>query len=549
MGTPFERFPLSNDQVPPLLDNHLDLKVEEAASPTNDVMILALQQRQQQLQREKRSSSSVCANNKTSSLSRDGQTPEQAEQMQRSLQQWHGSILPQSQLLIEALLNADSQPAPYHHQQPALLLRNKQSSTKSYALTFDLGDSLSPTSWHDIHQGKTPSTSQKSTSYLATPALPWHQPPPEPDTRSSTTKTSDRPYKSSWFVGFSGPIRAMKRAHSIREHDVMGKSDDSRNSSKRHRSWKVDNVTAADADKEASGFCLSANSSLDREMDKALLHHSCRLYAHDLSIVQCALELDPDAVRREVSTECPCSNNFVLRTICAKASMDDGHSARSVMCPIGDIDSTTDDDECSCEVYKYPINVALKHNAPLEVVQLLAQKAPDVLTLSDGPDQCGSLSIFLQHCQYSSSSTAESNAQIVHCLINASRESASALDRHQNTPLHYAVRAAHNLTQVALQEIHSAYPTALRQSNFHGRDPVDLAIRSSTPLPVVDWLQTLRHKHMEQDFDRDFDQLLPEEFMSSDFGTTSNPSINSLPNFRRTTSQSLLAENGGYFFY
>lgn len=500
--------------------------------------MLALQQRQQQLLSAERSSSSVFAvgaDNTTSSLNKGARDPEQAEQLQRFLQQWQSPH--QSQQLIKPLLNA-------HHyaQPPASSLRDKQSSTSSRSINeynallwsrnshgsaFNPSDALPKTPWNDFQKGQPQSTSQQP-------------PPPEPDTKSkSVTKISDRSSNSSCFMGFGGPMRQLKRAHSLRESGTSSESNGSSNSAKRHRLLEVsvDRVNPSDTVDEAKGFCLSVNSTLDREINKALLHHSCRLYAHDLSIVQCALELDPAAIRQAANTECPCRKNLVIRTTSTETPLDDNHSARSVMSEFTYNSNITDEDECSGEVYKYPINIALKHNAPVEVVQLLAQKAPDVLALSDGPEQCGSLSIFLQHCRYSSSSTAESNAQIVQCLINASREAASVLDRRHNTPLHYAVRAAHNLPQVALQQIYSAFPAALQHCNFHGQSPVDLAIRASVPVAVVDWLQTLHYKQLDQEseqamelVDCDLDRSLRKEFMLSSSCTAYNP------------------ENDGYFF-
>ena len=372
------------------------------------------------------------------------------------------------------------------------------------------------------------------------------------DRRNSATSDGS---SNSGFLTFGGPIRQLKRAHSRRDSILEGSHGNSSNKSKKRR---------IDGD-EASSICMSTSSGSDlsTEMNKALLHHACRLYANELSIIECALELNAESIRQESKTECPRPKNLLFSTTNAESTMHDSRSLASV--ESGAVDKSTNsnngdtddikrpasqsDDGSKCEFYKYPINVALKHNASLEVVQLLAMKAPDVLALPDGPDECGSLSIFLQHCQYSSSGTVESNAHIVHCLLRASRETAAVLDRHHNTPLHRAVRAARCLPHATLQRIHAAFPAAAQRRNFHGQLPIDLAVRAggAVPVAIADWLQTVGYPQAEQamtladqELDRSLHALHEEDLLSN---SSSSQSTSSRRNVWRTASPSTFAQN------
>jgi len=242
-----------------------------------------------------------------------------------------------------------------------------------------------------------------------------------------------------------------------------------------------------------------------KALNRALLHNSCRLFPTVSSVVESALHFDSAAIRQPTPMECYPRGGFSSGgndSVCSSQSSTADDSG------IDNIPSPHIIHNRTPETYKYPINIALMHGASLDVVQLLAQQAPDVLVLPDGPEECGSLSIFLAQvrCSHSSNNnndphhpSAAENDKIVRALLRASRAAATVLDRHQNSPLHYAVRAARHLPLQTLALIQAAFPDALRQRNFHGQSPLDVAVKSSSsvPLVVVDYLQKLEYGQLE----------------------------------------------------
>ena len=250
-----------------------------------------------------------------------------------------------------------------------------------------------------------------------------------------------------------------------------------------------------------------------KALNRALLHNSCRLFPTVSSVVESALHFDSAAIRQPAPMECYPRGEFSSGgndSVCSSHSSTADDSNNN----INNIDNIPSPHlrNRTPETYKYAINIALMHGASLDVVQLLAQQAPDVLVLPDGPEECGSLSIFLEQvrCHNRSSNSnnndphhphpsAAENDKIVRALLRASRAAATVPDRHQNTPLHYAVRAARHLPLQTLALVQAAFPDALRQRNFHGQSPLDVAVKSSSsvPLIVVDYLQKLSYGQLE----------------------------------------------------
>jgi hypothetical protein len=205
---------------------------------------------------------------------------------------------------------------------------------------------------------------------------------------------------------------------------------------------------------------------------ETLLHQSCRLYPTTNAVVESALRVDPDAVRRPVSGE--------------------GKNS-----------------------YGYPINVALSHRASVEVLAMLVNAGPDVLVKKDGSEGSGSLGIAL---------AANWDLNVIDLLLNANRECASVADRRGNYPLHIAVSAGLPLTTV--KRVLIAYPQAQEMRNFHSQTPLEIAQRSMrVGEDVLGFLQatalTLQHDSLGGNLRRRAQGNLEEgldDIMETNFG-------------------------------
>jgi hypothetical protein len=193
----------------------------------------------------------------------------------------------------------------------------------------------------------------------------------------------------------------------------------------------------------------------------SLLHQSCRLYPTTAAVVESALRIDPDAVRRAVAVTSQQMNQGAAKT------------------------------KKPQEIYAYPINIAIKHDATMEVVQMLVQAGPDVLVQADGTDGAGSLGIALLH---------KCSLEFVNVLVTANPSCARVADRRANYPLHIAV--AGGLSLAIVKRLHMAFPKALEMRNFHSQTPLDMAQRSTRcPEPVMNYLQSAAFPYQEDDHD------------------------------------------------
>lgn len=207
---------------------------------------------------------------------------------------------------------------------------------------------------------------------------------------------------------------------------------------------------------------MPPNSSNSNHIETtSLLHQSCRLYPTTAAVVESALRIDPDAVRRAVAVSSPAPKNH--------------HHLHKPNKPH--------------EIYAYPINIAIKHDATMEVVHMLVQAGPDVLTQADGTDGAGSLGIALHH---------KCSLEIVDTLVSANPSCAKVADRRANYPLHIAV--ASGLSLAIVKRLHMAYPKALEMRNFHSQTPLDMAQRSTRcPEPVMNYLQAAAFPTVDND--------------------------------------------------
>jgi hypothetical protein len=201
-------------------------------------------------------------------------------------------------------------------------------------------------------------------------------------------------------------------------------------------------------------FGSRSNSPLATASDtmdyNSLLHNSCKLYPTTITIVESALRFDPEGIRRKVSIVC--ERNMGGQTSKLQA----------------------------VERYVYPINIALRFNAALDVLQLLASKGPEVLMESDGLDHMSSLGIAL---------ALGHQTKVIYLLLSTNPRSARTRDRYSNLPLHVAVRQP-SITLEIVEMVHMAFPEAIKARNFHGQTPLDVAVRTvACPDAVLNYLQ------------------------------------------------------------
>ena len=185
---------------------------------------------------------------------------------------------------------------------------------------------------------------------------------------------------------------------------------------------------------------------------ESLLHQSCRLYPTTDAVVESALRIDPDAVRRAVAT-----------------AVEQGNSQKPG------------------NVYGYPINVALTHGGSMGVLKMLAEAGPDVLIQKDGTDGSGSLGIAL---------SIKCPLEVVNLLVQANPNCARVADRRGNYPLHIAV--SQGLSLAIVRRIVALYPKAQEMRNFHSNTPLDIAQRSTRcPEEVMNFLQSSAYSKLE----------------------------------------------------
>jgi hypothetical protein len=214
----------------------------------------------------------------------------------------------------------------------------------------------------------------------------------------------------------------------------------------------------------ASTTATAVASNNDQIETTSLLHQSCRLYPTNEAVVESALGIDPDAVRRAV----PVASDAAATT---------------------GINSNSNHNKQHTEIYAYPINIAMIHSASMPVLKLLVQAGPDVLCQKDGTEAAGSLAICL---------TQKPSLEVVQLLLSTNHAAcARVTDRRANFPLHIAVSTGASLEIV--KKIYSSYPTALSKQNFHSESPLDIAQRSTRcSETVMNFLQAVAFSPLEQ---------------------------------------------------
>lgn len=221
----------------------------------------------------------------------------------------------------------------------------------------------------------------------------------------------------------------------------------------------------------------------------ALLHNSCRLYPNTPSVVESALQLDKEAIRRPVPVKCighkmnrNADNSLQDRTL--PESIDYVSNNKTSSSEGNKLDTKESKSFIATfpETYAYPINIAMKNGASSDVVKLLARKGPDVLCFPDGPDRCSSIAIAV---------ALGYDKDLIEFLLMTNPSCVNALDRLDNTVLHTAVRFG-NDNKGLVSFLCDKLPKAVSYRNFYGHTPLDVAIKSPfCSEDVVDYLQGL----------------------------------------------------------
>jgi hypothetical protein len=123
----------------------------------------------------------------------------------------------------------------------------------------------------------------------------------------------------------------------------------------------------------------------------------------------------------------------------------------------------------TCESYKYPLNLAIRYKASLDVITTLLAAAPEVSDLADGPQQEKSLHIVLKH--------SPRDMKAVDTLLLHNPKPISPFDRIRNTVLHTACRYGASLS--VIRHLIIMFPDALHTRNFHNESVAELAQRHS----------------------------------------------------------------------
>lgn len=121
--------------------------------------------------------------------------------------------------------------------------------------------------------------------------------------------------------------------------------------------------------------------------------------------------------------------------------------------------------QTTAEQYKFPLNLAISHGANDEVIEMLIDAAPSVLTAQDGTQRETPLAVLIKH--------SPRNVNLVDKILLMKPRCASLLDRHSNTPMHIACTRGAALE--VCRHIGIISPESHLARNFHNRTPLELA--------------------------------------------------------------------------
>lgn len=120
------------------------------------------------------------------------------------------------------------------------------------------------------------------------------------------------------------------------------------------------------------------------------------------------------------------------------------------------------------EPYNYALNLAITNNVSSEVLEMLINAAPSVLTLKDGSAQASSLAILIKH--------RPNDVATVDKIILKKPKCVLIKDRHENNVAHVAATSGACLRM--MRHIIIMFPESLDMRNFHDKTPLQLAQQS-----------------------------------------------------------------------
>jgi hypothetical protein len=194
----------------------------------------------------------------------------------------------------------------------------------------------------------------------------------------------------------------------------------------------------------------------------SLLHQACLLYSQTLSVVKSALLLEKANLRKRV----PTPEYFEIKHTYPQRKRIKRDSSLTL-----------------------PLHIAIEYQGSSEVIKCLAQVAPDVIALKDGPNDCNAISAVLYQRRFDS--------DLLALLIRMNSYALQVVDRYQNTSLHVA--CAHGAPLEIIQSLCKGYPDALLQINIAGLNPLQVGQQNNLcPIAVIDFLQDLTMSPLEQ---------------------------------------------------
>lgn len=243
--------------------------------------------------------------------------------------------------------------------------------------------------------------------------------------------------------------------------------------------------SVASKDDDQGGNVMAKPSVLGTS---SLLHNSCKLYPDTLFIVESALRMDPNAIRQKVNV-----------TSSAAPSVDESNgSSKETPSSFLSLTKAGRGGEPAPSLFKkrkvaeafgYPINIALKHNASNDVIDLLLREGPDVLSLPDGPDDASTLAIAIE---------LGMSHDVLKRIVKANPNAVHTRDKYDNLPLHALLRTRAGPLVESVKMVYRAHPQGLRSVNFHGHTPLDLAVRNeSCGEHVLNFLHSVEFKEQE----------------------------------------------------
>lgn len=176
-------------------------------------------------------------------------------------------------------------------------------------------------------------------------------------------------------------------------------------------------------------------------MGDSLLHNACCNQGVSVEEIAYLLSRDPGAASRP---------RFIPRKSCVRVY-------RPALMTV--------EEKWAIEPYAYPLHLALKHRARREVVAMLIDAAPQVLSLQDGNMKETPLAVLLRYSPH--------DALIVNKILCHDPRCISLKDRHQNTVVHTAITHGSSLDIVHI--LCSLHPPLITMTNFDGKTPADVA--------------------------------------------------------------------------